>query len=503
MSKNIRVGYSGFISFGSRILSLFTGLLFIVLVTRNLSQYDFGLWQLILSIVTYSVLPNVVIDYWILRNLARGERNATTAILFSLMLSVGGLALYILISLFSAPTVGGKFLFFAVAMAQVPLTYLAVTLQTISQAARPQSVGIAFMVFETIKVATALVAYFVFNVTLTVAITAVLLALVAQCIVLLLMQPRHLYSRSFDREAVKRWVKTAWLPAFATFAGYIGTVDSLIVTALTASTLVLANYRAANVIAAMVSHAGAFAFGLYPKLIGGGSTSESSYVMTLTMMFTIPMTVGIFVLAVPLLSVLGSGYVSAYPVLWLGVPIVAIGSVHQIFEAVLTGHEKIDVTNASFKQYSKSRLFTVPSITLYGSIISLVALSGAIYWLNSTHASPVTMAVAWSVIVICVSSPGLIIKWIMMKKTGITFRIPWRKMATYGIGSAVMAVVLIVTGAPNIKHTSTIELVIELLAYLALGSAIYFGIIYALDRTFRLIASRSIEIARAMLARRS
>lgn len=503
MSKNIRIGYSGFISFGSRILSLFTGLIFITMVTRNLTQYDFGLWQLILSIVTYAVLPNVIVDYWILRDLARGQREATTALLFSLILSSGGLVMYMLISIFSAPRVGGQFLFFIVAMAQVPLSYLSITLQTISQASRPQSVGIAFMVFESIKVAVAALSFLVFNINLNVAITAVLLALVGQCVVLLAMQPRHLYMRSFSRDAVKRWLKMSWLPAFATFAGYIGTVDSLLVTALTASTLVLANYRAANVIAAMVSHASAFAVALYPKLIGGGATEVSRYVMTLTMMFTIPMSAGIFVLSGPLLSILGSGYVSAYMVLWLGIPIVAIGSVHQIFEAVLMGHEKVDVSGrSSFRDYSKSRLIKVPSITLYGSIISLAALAGVTYWLNSIHASPVTMAVAWSAIVICVSSPGLIIKWIMMKRSNTTFSIPWKNMAVYGLASAVMVAALVATGATNIKHSSTIDLVLKLVAYLALGSAVYFGLIFVLDATFRAIAFKSIDIAKDILTPR-
>jgi O-antigen/teichoic acid export membrane protein len=110
MSKDIRIGYSGFISFVSRILSLFTGLVFITLITRNLSQYDFGLWQFILSVVTYSVLPNAIVDYWVVRDLARGERHATTALLFSMLLSLGGISVYIIISLLSAPRVQGEYI---------------------------------------------------------------------------------------------------------------------------------------------------------------------------------------------------------------------------------------------------------------------------------------------------------------------------------------------------------------------------------------------------------
>src|SRR5918911_1362946 len=253
MSKNIRVGYSGFVSFVSRILSLFTGLIFITLVTRHLSQYDFGLWQLILSIVTYSVLPNMIVDYWVIRDLARGERQSRTAVLFSLLLSAAGMATYMLISILSIQKVGGnaEFSFFILGLAQVPLTYLSITLQAISQAVRPQSVGVAFIIFEAVKVLVAVFAFFEFGITLNVAMTAVLFALVAQCAVLLIMQPRSLYSSSpsFNKQIIKRWLKLAWLPAFITFAGYLATFDGLVVTIITGSTLALANFRAANVIA--------------------------------------------------------------------------------------------------------------------------------------------------------------------------------------------------------------------------------------------------------------
>src|SRR5690242_4310357 len=123
---------------------MFTGLIFITLITRNLPPYDFGLWQLILSVIGYAALPNFIISYWIIRDLARGERHATAALLFSIMLSLAGIAIYVIISLFSAPRTGGEFFFFSIAIAQVPLSYIVAILSGISQATRPQSVGVAF-----------------------------------------------------------------------------------------------------------------------------------------------------------------------------------------------------------------------------------------------------------------------------------------------------------------------------------------------------------------------
>src|SRR5919204_1252176 len=505
MAKDIRIGYSGLISFTSRILSLFTGIIFITLVTRHLSQSDFGLWQLILSIVTYSVLPNVIIDYWLIRDLARGERHATTAVLFSLFLSFGGMAMYILISLLSISKVGtGHFSFFIVALAQVPLSYLSITLQTISQASRPQSVGVAFIIFEGVKVTFAVFAFFQFGITLNVAIIAVLFALVAQCTVLFIMQPRNLYHRSFNIQVVKRWLKLAWLPAFITIAYYLATFDGLIITMITGSTLALANYTAANVIATLVSHAGAFTFALYPKMIGGGGSgagalSDSRYVTKVILLFSIPIATGLYILGVPLLSVLGPVYANAYMVLWIGIPFMILGSIQQVFESILMAGEKVDViAKSSFKDYRKSRLFKVPEITLIGNIVGLPLVGIISYWLMLNHASPVTIAVAWSSIALAASCIGLIIKWIMMQRSNITFDFPWKNTIIYAGGSVAMALVLISGGAHNISYKSTVDLVKKILEYAVLAIAIYTPIVFVLDKEFRVMTYRSIEVVKAV-----
>jgi O-antigen/teichoic acid export membrane protein len=104
-------------------LSVFNGLVFILLVTRHLTQHDFGLWQLILSIITYSALPNVVVDYWAIRGIARGQRVATTAVLFSIILSLVGIAIYTITAFSLGSSLGHDILILAIAMIQVPLTY--------------------------------------------------------------------------------------------------------------------------------------------------------------------------------------------------------------------------------------------------------------------------------------------------------------------------------------------------------------------------------------------
>jgi O-antigen/teichoic acid export membrane protein len=502
MSKNIRVGYSGLIFFGSRILSMFTGLVFITLVTRNLPPSDFGLWQLILSVIGYAALPNVIVGYWVIRDLARGEKNATAALLFSILLSAGGMALYILISLFSAPRSGGQFFFFTIAIAQVPLSYIVAILSGISQATRPQSVGVAFIVFESVKVIVAIIAFFRFDITLNVAIIAILFALIAQCVTLFVTQPRTVYTRSINWQTIKKWIKLAWLPLFITFSYYIGTFDNLLVSVVTGSTLPLADYRVSHVLSALVTQAEAFGFALYPKLIGGGPLTDSRYVIKLIMLFGIPMSVGLFILAVPLLSILGTSYIDAYIVLWPSIPVALIALVHGVFESILTARERVDTNNViRFKDYMKSRLFTVPEITLFASLVYLIAVGVTSYWLMLNKESHVTIATAWSFIALFVSVPGLFIKWRMMKRSNTTFSFPWKNIGIYALASSAMAVTLIIAGAhqnltviDNNNHKPTLEAILRVVAYTLLGAAIYVPIVFSLDKEFRVMFYKSFSI---------
>jgi hypothetical protein len=120
------------------------------------------------------------------------------------------------------------------------------------------------------------------------------------------------------------------------------------------------------------------------------------------------------------------------------------------------------------------------------------------YWLALNHASPVTLAVAWSIIALVVSSPSLIIEWKMMQKSNSTFDFPWKNTAVYTLASIAMAIVMIASGAHDILYKSTVELVLKLLAYGLLAIAVYTPIVFVVDKEFRIMAYRSIEVVKAM-----
>ena len=73
----IRVTYSGLISFAVSLLSILTGVIFTLVVTRQLTQDEFGAWGLIGTMTGYVLIFGPITTYWVTREIARGENDIT------------------------------------------------------------------------------------------------------------------------------------------------------------------------------------------------------------------------------------------------------------------------------------------------------------------------------------------------------------------------------------------------------------------------------------------
>ena len=61
-------------------ISVITGLVFVLMVTRRLSAEEFGTWALIGSMITYFLISETIIDFWTIRQVARGENVGRTSL---------------------------------------------------------------------------------------------------------------------------------------------------------------------------------------------------------------------------------------------------------------------------------------------------------------------------------------------------------------------------------------------------------------------------------------
>ncbi|MDG6941285.1 MAG: hypothetical protein JRN65_04800, partial [Nitrososphaerota archaeon] len=85
---------AGLVVFGARVVSIFTGLLFIVMVTHALTTSEFGLLEVVADLLVFSAYPLTVTNFWSARETARGEVVGKTAALGALILTIAGLAIF-------------------------------------------------------------------------------------------------------------------------------------------------------------------------------------------------------------------------------------------------------------------------------------------------------------------------------------------------------------------------------------------------------------------------
>ena len=81
-------------------LSVLTGLIFTLVVTRQLTQHEFGTWGIINGIFIYALAIHPVITYWATREVARGENSGRTVFVFSNVFSLIGLVVYVIFAAF-------------------------------------------------------------------------------------------------------------------------------------------------------------------------------------------------------------------------------------------------------------------------------------------------------------------------------------------------------------------------------------------------------------------
>ncbi|MEM4249716.1 MAG: hypothetical protein QW395_05465, partial [Candidatus Nitrosotenuis sp.] len=122
--SNIRLTYSGLISLLLTIVSLFTGLIFTLIVTRRLDQAHFAMWSLIGSIIAYAMIFSPISNYWLTRHVARGEKESVTGIISAVIFSIAAIGVYLIATLILSNSSDADYRILLFAVLLVPLTYI-------------------------------------------------------------------------------------------------------------------------------------------------------------------------------------------------------------------------------------------------------------------------------------------------------------------------------------------------------------------------------------------
>lgn len=491
----IRVTYSGLISFAVGLISVITGIIFTIIVTRSLSPEEFGTWNLIGGLIIYVIIIEPIISYWTTREIARGIESGKTAIMSSGIFSIVGVSAYLVIAYFLSGSIHANQNILVFSGILIPVMFLNRTLTAINLGWRPQSVSYGTIAFELTKIPAALVLVYFLHTGIHGAITSTVIAYISS-IIILGFYSKEKIKVSFQQKYLKKWFKLSWLSIYPGIYNLIFHLDVIIYSVITGSVVGIAFYSASQAIANVVANSSLISQALYPKLLEGGKREHFQENLVRFFYFAFPLTALSLVFAKPALFALKPLYDIAVPVVIFMTFRTFFYVLGGLFTQVLLGIENVDINEQSkFKDFIKSKLFLVPTITLIQNISYVIVLAIGLVLIKPTTTSSIQFVIYWAAISLGTQIPFTIYFYFLVRRnfttkigTSIVSKYLLASVCSFGITYFIMEHFL------NYKR-SIFEFIPNLLLFAAIGVGIYLLITYTIDsRTRNLFQSIIREI---------
>lgn len=493
--SGIRVTYSGVLSFVVGIASVVTGLIFTLIVTRQLTQEEFGTWGLIGSLTAYALIFRPVVAYWNTREIARGEESGKTAFMSSGIFGLIAIIIYLLIAYIfgNQIDVNLEILLFAVIL--IPGEYVRSVLVGISHGYRPQNEEFGIVGFEFSKIILALFLIFVLDLGLTGAIIATAISTLVG-ITILLIKTFEKIKGKLKKDYLKKWLKFFWLPIYPNISQIINVSDIAAFSIITGSVYGLAYWSAAMTVSRIVNHSLKIGKGVYPKLLEGGRREYFQENMTYIFYFAFPMAAISLVFAKPALFALNPLYEIAFPVVIFLVPMIFLRMLNELFSQALRGIEKVDVKeNSTFRDYIKSKLFYVPTLRNIQRAGYLIILVGVLLSITSFTTSQVELVMVWSIVALITQIPLTFFLYRMIKRE-FSPKLAYKNIIKYFIASLLVFSLTSLLMEQYLEYKESIfEFLPEFLKFVVLGVISYLVLTYIIDsKTKKLFKSIIKEI---------
>jgi O-antigen/teichoic acid export membrane protein len=483
MGSNIRLRSSGLVVFGSRIVSVGTGLAFLVMVTRWLNPGQFGLWEFIIDLVTFASYPAGLIAFWVTRDVARGKRIGRTAILSSLLLSVAGIGIYLLFTFATFSSVSTNFFPFMLAILLVPSSYWNLASNSVVAGYRPSAAAYSTLVSEVLKLVAAYPLLYIYRTGINGVILALLVSYLSQAAVATYVT-RDASSEALRPSEVKRWLGAAWLPAINTLPYVVGIADTF-VASLAFGTAIAGYYQAAFAVASIVGYSVYLSTALYPLLLSGGQQDLVAVTMDFSLLFGIPMAVGAAVLAPAILYLLAPKYVQAALALVILSFSLLLTTASGILDFTLLGTETADLNEEKrFGRYTRSNLLFVPAANLTYSVVYIAAMYTSLRIAAAGGYSVSSTVAAWALSQLLVTLALVVWKERRAKASARIFR--KSSLLRYSAAALLMGLLLyLVSPLVLPAGLETVSFASRLFATVILGGATYSGALYTVDAAFR------------------
>jgi O-antigen/teichoic acid export membrane protein len=481
--SNVRVTYSGLISFVITISTLFTGIIFTLIVTRRLSPEDLGTWSLIGGLITYVLVIEPIISSWSTREIARGVKSAKTAIVSSTSFSLIGIIAYLIIAFFVSQNseVKIEILFFGVIM--IPLLFLNRTLTSINLGSKPQAVSYGTIGFEIAKIPVGIVFVYFLDWGVQGAIIATSMAYVIGNSILFYSAKDQIVN-GIKKEFLRKWLKLSWLSLYSgKLHATIQYFDVLIFTMITGSVIGLSYWTVAMAIAVIVGHSGAISNGLYAKILDGSKGEFFGENFRLVLFFAIPLFIFTITFARPGLFTLNPIYEGAVLVVVFLAIRVLFQTINNIFETSLKGLEKIDLKqNTTFRDYLNSKLFFLPSLTIIQKIGYVTSLAIVLLITTQEAKTDLELITYWAIIAAIVPIPFTLYRLKLVLRH-FKFNIEILDLIKYTLTSIGIFSFVYLLMEEFLEYEKEIFVFLpNVLIYVIFSFLVYFGILVLIDK---------------------
>ena len=484
MSK-VRLRLSGAIMFAANLVGYLTGFLFTVFITRRLSEEEFGVWALIGSFITYSLMPFNLISSWISRDAARGKKIAGSAAALFALLTPISIMIYFLMALGSASAINYDPAIIALGII-ILIPYILLSLgKAIQSGYAPQNLGIARILFEISKVVIA----FYLVVTLRSGLIGVFVTMALAYSLqgtLLLYNSRPLFQKEVSKDLILKWLKGTPINAVLVLSNVLTATDIVLIGLITGEAVVAGYWQAALVSSALVTSSSVLTTGLGPRLLSGGSQKDLDKAFSFSMLLVTPLLFGFLILSKDILWILRPTYSGAWIAACLLALRGAIKSVGNFGAIALSGTDKFDQDEKiSMKDYLASRIFLLNKINLILTSLYIVSVAIYLFIAKNLVSDIIELITSIAVISLVFRAVDALIKLKLMKRL-TELRLNLKNMRDYIAASAVMAIIVYIlrTQIGNLSARA-IEAAPPILMLIIIGAATYTSTLYLISRQFR------------------
>ena len=492
MSKSeLRIQYSGLIIFAAQLISVLTGMAFILLLTRNMTTDQYGIWTNIFDVTGYFLLFSGFVPFWATRFVARGEEGASkTAFVTNLTVAIASAAAYIPL----APIIAASLHItqtgvYVLASAQIVTVYAINTLESCLRAKKPQAIGYGLLLEEIVKLSLAYLLILRFHQLFIGAMLSLIISASLQTLFYIRLLSKDLRQK-VQWSYVTEWLKGSTAILYNAIGAQLANfVYILLIIYGTQSGR--ADYQAATTFATIIGYSSSLAYALYPKMLAENSLKEVTASLRTVIMFALPM-VGIIISMSPsLLTVLKISYLEAWPVLIVLSIDALISLILTFYTNVIYGVERLDEeAKIPLRELVRSRMFKLLTLPY---VQALITLPTAFYILTEfVNGQAVKAATCVAILIVAAHSVMFLLTYLIMGDC-VTIVVPWKNVGKYVFASAVTAFVLYV-----LPHPATLALTfVTIIA----GAAIYGALLLAIDEDARMLV-RSILMELGLVPKR-